>query len=917
MSVLIDHDGLERRRRAAAGPLEPLAESLASDLEPLLGRGLYFPSEKALLSRAGGRCEVDGTMLDFDPFSRHEHRCLRCGRVYTGELHERFWNYWYQLWLAERAVHGAVLSLVGLGDRYATLARDILAGYCDRYLRYPNVDNVLGPTRLFFSTYLESIWLLQICVAADLMATRDGALVDRVRAEIVEPSRSLIAEFDEGGSNRQVWNEVALLAAARLLGDTGSAERAVLGRSGVARQIAHGMLTDGTWYEGENYHLFAHRGLWYGVTIAEHAGIEIEPALVRRFQRGFSVPFLSALPDFTLPSRRDSQYGISLRQWRIAEHCELGLAREDDPTLRGALARMYLDPVPGGPLHRDRSAADVERNSPASALSRADLSWRALLFALPELPSLDATAPASALLEGQGLAVFRRDEGRAYAALDYGHSGGGHGHPDRLNLVLVHDAVRWLDDLGTGSYVDRTLHWYRSTLAHNAPLVDGRSQRATNGTLAAYEEREDCGWVSAEAEIAPGVRARRSIAVLSTYLVDRLEWDGNEAIPPPRSPDGGGIEPLLMFDLPLHAALELTDGVGEPVLAPLPGAHGLEDGFDFAHDTSLQQAPVGATVVGRAMRDGARASVWARSTAPCEWWRASALGAPGLGDHVFRLVRAREVEGRHEFVWSWSDAVVGVEFGESLRVTLADGAVHEHHPAMDRWKIVFTQSDGETRAVTLTGVATRTEAPASDAAPLAARPPLRLLRDGETKVELGAEHYRRSEETWTAAGCPTADLSFRARGSILGITVTVPRSDVTFAPRNAENPLDNESADVNGDGIQLYARLAGSVAAWMLVPELGGDHVRVRGLTGKGTTSAPPHAAWERVGDGYRVNIDLDAQEVSAIDLIVNEMPRGRHRRRGQLVLSGGIGEFVYLRGDRQDDDRLVPIEWEGEGPDD
>jgi len=919
MSVLLDGEALERRRRAAARPLKPLAESLASDLEPLLGRDLYFPSEKALLSRAGGRCEVDGTALEFDPFSRHEHRCSRCGRVYTGELHDRFWNYWYQLWLAERAVHGAVLSSVGFGDRYATLARDILAGYCDRYLRYPNVDNVLGPTRLFFSTYLESIWLLQICVAADVMATRESALVDRVRAEIVEPSRTLIAEFDEGGSNRQVWNEVALLAASRLLRDDRSAERAVLGRSGVARQIAHGILSDGTWYEGENYHLFAHRGLWYGVTMAEQAGIEIDPALVRRFQRGFSVPFLSALPDFTLPSRRDSQYGTSLRQWRIAEHCELGLAREDDSTLRGALARMYLDDVPGGTQHRDRSAADVERNFSASALTRADLSWRALLFALPELPPLLTATPASALLEGQGLAVFRRNAGRAYAALDYGHSGGGHGHPDRLNLVLVHDAVRWLDDFGTGSYVDRTLHWYRSTLAHNAPLVGGRSQRPTNGTLAAYDEREDCGWVSAEAEIAPGVRARRSIVMLETYLVDRLEWDGNEATAPPSTLEAGGaeVESRLILDLPIHAALELTDGVGEGVRSPLTGAHGLEDGFDFAHDTSLQQAAAGATVVGRAMRDGARASLWARSTAPCEWWRASALGAPGLGDHVFRLVRAREVEGRHEFVWSWSDAVAGVDFGESLRVTLADGAVHEHHPATDRWEILFTDAAGETRGTTLAGVARRTEAPTSEDVPPQTRPPLRLLREAETRTTLGSEHYRRSEEAWTAAGCPTADVSFRARGSTLGITVTVPRSDVTFAPRNAENPLDNESADVNGDGIQLYARLPGGVAAWMLVPELGGDHVRVRGITGKETTSAPPRAAWERVGDGYRVNIDLDAQEVSAIDLIVNEMPRGRHRRRGQLVLSGGDGEFVYLRGDRQDDDRLVPIEWEGEEADD
>ena len=290
------------------------------------------------------------------------------------------------------------------------------------------------------------------------------------------------------------------------------------------------------------------------------------------------------------------------------------------------------------------------------------------------------------LLERQGLAVFRRNDGRAYVALDYGHSGRRPRTPRSPQPPPRRRCARGGSTISApGSYVDRTLHWYRSTLAHNAPLVDGRSQRPTNGTLGAYDEREDCGWVSAEAEIAPGVRVRRSIVVLPAYLVDRVEWDGNEATPPPPTPDGE-VETHLMFDLPVHAALELTEGVGAAVLEPLPGAHGLEDGFDFAHDTSLQHAAAGATVVGRAMRDGARASVWARSTAPCEWWRASALGAPGLGDHVFRLVRAREVEGRHEFVWSWSDAVVGVDFGESLRVTLADGAVHEHHPATDRGK---------------------------------------------------------------------------------------------------------------------------------------------------------------------------------------------------------------------------------------
>src|SRR3954467_2550164 len=112
-------------------------------------------------------------------------------------------------------------------------------------------------------------------------------------------------------------------------------------------------------------------------------GVELPDALIQRFNTGFSTPFLTALPDFTLPSRRDSQYAISLRQWRFAEMCELGLARRDDKVLSGALARIYADDLSTGVTGRWASAADVERNLPATRLSRADLSWKSLLFARP------------------------------------------------------------------------------------------------------------------------------------------------------------------------------------------------------------------------------------------------------------------------------------------------------------------------------------------------------------------------------------------------------------------------------------------------------------------------------------------------------------------------------------------------------
>ena len=157
MSILLDAAALDSRRAVAAGPLRALADSLATDLEPVLARDLFIPSEKARLTRRGGRCEVDGTLLEFDPFSPRAHRCPACGAVFTDESHYRWWVMGYQLWLADRTVHAAALWSARGDARHRDFARVVLGAYAERYLTYPNRDNVLGPTRLFFSTYLESI----------------------------------------------------------------------------------------------------------------------------------------------------------------------------------------------------------------------------------------------------------------------------------------------------------------------------------------------------------------------------------------------------------------------------------------------------------------------------------------------------------------------------------------------------------------------------------------------------------------------------------------------------------------------------------------------------------------------------------------------------------------------------------------
>ncbi len=908
--MLIAAAALGERRRLAAGPLAPLADSLAADLLALSRTDtLSVPRRKARLTRDGGRCPQCGTILEVDPWSPQRHRCARCDKTVVGDEHDGMWIMWYQLWLAERAVHAAALFAARGDVAHRKLAERILAVYSDRYLSYPNRDNVLGPTRPFFSTYLESIWTLQLACALDVLeaAGAHSTLGATVRSDLLAPSAALIAEYDEGLSNRQVWNNAALLACALLLGDAGMAQRAVMGRSGLLTHLEHGLLADGTWYEGENYHLFAHRGLWYGVTLAEHAGLEVPAELRARYLRAFETPFLSALPDFTFPSRRDSPYRVSLRQWRIAESCELGLAATPSDVLAAALRELYRSDGPRGDTGRDRSTAEAERNVPASRLTRADLGWKSLLFAPEAEPSVESAAPlGSVLLPDQGFAILRRNDARTYVALDYGESGGGHGHPDRLNLWLVVGEARILEDVGTGSYVDPSLHWYRSTLAHNAPLACGRSQLRVDGELLAYDDQGDFGWALARAALAPNVIAERAVVVASDYLVDELLWVGAQD---------------TVIDLPYHIAASETS-VASWTDATMDGGDGLADGFSHLTHSAHSEPIIVATLAG--IIGDVAVKLWIVGDTPIALWRLRAPGPPNEPPRELLVVRAGGAVGRIRTVIDWTGAATEVErTDERLVVVRTDGSQHAHARREDEWHI----SAGDRKRVVLTTGLRKVpereyvEAPLREAHPDVLIPhlvsidpePGILTHDGAmaARFRLGANHYRRSEQNWEQAGRPQATIAFAATAGELHIDIAVEKPSLAFAPQRPENALDNEHPDVNSDGVQLYL----SSWIWLLVPEQPAPNVRVTPRHSTDSNRAPElPARWTATPRGYSMRIVLPLDAVAGAngsffgDVIVNEMPPPpeRERRRGQLVLSGARGEWVYLRGDRQDPSRFL-----------
>ena len=919
---MVTADELAARRLEIAGSadLKALLAGLVTRARPVLERLPHIPEEKALLSKDGGVCPADGKALVFDPWSPRAHRCPRCGASHSGARHDGYWARYQHLWLAERAAHLAALAALSDEPAAAARAAEILTGYGERYLRYPNCDNVLGPSRLFFSTYLESIWLCNYLAAA-LLLRESGRLdesVARAVTQVADEAANLLGEFDEWFSNRQIWNNAALTAIAAWFEDEDLAQRAIVGQTGLVPQLARGFGQDGMWHEGENYHLFALRGWLTGAGWARQVVGDLlaEPKIAERLAAALRAPAGSALPDFTYPARKDSRFGVSLAQPAYLELWEVGIARlgrgEDKGKgeegsgkreLASWLTALYN--VPAAPAELMESYLhDAPIEPVPRPPSRVTLSWWSLLEMLPQLPAAPPWSPRSELFASQGLAVLRiRDR---YASLECGPAGGGHGHADRLHLTLHADGIPWLCDFGTASYVARELFWYRSTLAHNAPRIDGRSQAASDATCDAFDARDDWAWVRGRfGDIT------RTVVAGPAYVVDLVELATRE-------------ERLL--ELPWHFTGEgsvETPGTWTPDELP--------DEFVSAVERFEPAAPgpIVLTFVGGGRR------LRAHLASGGALLRTEAPGRPGGGGREkFFLIRARSRAARFISVLESVAEEASVRAvrtkGDLIEVETARG-VDRHAALPGGWSIdgpsggvrlggrrkpaapfePLLEIDRPTKA---SGNALRVDAPPALDGTLAG------FDCGEPLTLDIEDQYRRSEEPYAGPDECSAVACVNWTDDALYLAVDVTKPDLCFrAPDAPPLLLDNEPDDIHSDGLQVYLQEgeAGAVLGFLIVP-VGAQsgRLRVKAVEGTAGRAELVRGTWQRTAGGYRVTLAIAFSEAArahpggtmGFDLIVNEMLPGRVRRAGQLVWSGG-NSWVWLRGDRQPTARFGVLE--------
>lgn len=411
------------------------------------------------------------------------HICSKCGAAYSGWPYDDCFVSTLHRGNARDVRDCGIAWLLGAGDKYADRAKEILLGYAAAYPRYgwhgrngPGTRGTGSCARMMAQVLDEAVLLTSFLEGYD--AVRDRLTPEeraRIEGDFLRPSVDVTRSECSKWSNHEVWHLSAWGRAGLVLGDARLVDEAINGPYGALRQLAHGILPDGLWYEGAlHYHYYTMAAFTPFFRSLRNLGYEVPEA----YRRMFLAPFGQLAPDGQLPPVNDS-WQTWLRPGDRAAEYEMAYSWWNDATCGWWVSQ------------KPRATAEY-------ALWGRSASGRSL-SAPPAL--------TSCLYRESGLAVLRAQTPGTKRKgivpdnclmMDFGPHGEWHGHPDKLNVFFwLHGRMVSGDPGCIGYGSSRHWGWYKSSLAHNTVRVDGRNQRPSTGELIAFAANADASIVAA------------------------------------------------------------------------------------------------------------------------------------------------------------------------------------------------------------------------------------------------------------------------------------------------------------------------------------------------------------------------------------------------------------------------------------
>lgn len=385
---------------------------------------------------------------------------------------------------------------------FARLAADLLRRYAELYDGYVRHDRwgrtgflaFMGGKR-YAQALDEAVNLIPCAWAYDLI--RDAGVLTPETATQIEnqflraAARELQVRTFQEDNNHQTWINAAIASVGFTLHDADLIELSLSGPFGLKYQLDRCVTADGLWHEGTMaYQRYAMEPLVKHVHMARRAGLNIQED--PRIRSLFDGPLISAYPDGSYPIINDSDpYDIR----SLADLYEWAFFTYGEP-----------------------------RYAAVAAIGNRQNLW-AWLVGRPELPAgAGLVAGESRNLRGIGYLFLNGRSGASPVSLvlDYGPHGGGHGHPDKLNLLLHAWGRDRFVDPGRITYsVPEYKSWCKQTIAHNTVTADRSSQKPTTGFCAWFGAGSNVQAACVGAEDAyAGIRLERMVGLTDRYILD-------------------------------------------------------------------------------------------------------------------------------------------------------------------------------------------------------------------------------------------------------------------------------------------------------------------------------------------------------------------------------------------------------------
>jgi hypothetical protein len=546
------------------------------------------------------------------------------------------------------------------GDKqYAQWSRDGLLAYADLYPRLPLTN---GRCKVFQGESLyEAMWVVEIAQAYDLVAD-SGVFTeeqkrhvenDLLRAALIcfriddFQNDPRIKDLHYRCYNFQAWHLAAIGLIGLAVRDLDSIDYAVNSPYGFRHLVAHDIRDDGLfWERSVGYHNFVLEALLPFAEGMTHCGVDLFRMTVpndRSWEAGahyvtdtsnkpkslrmmFEAPLYLTFPDLSYPALGDSDRGPLRPTWEQLA----GFHHYRDPRLAWLIEQDMPNDTGGASL------ATTDRKRPVA-------DWHWLVYSLPAVTEVRSSAlpfeegefansgeyrNGCSLFPSSGLVVLREASGdftkrpdSTAVSLSYGPHGGGHGHPDKMNLVLYAQGRQWIPAFGSMPYETHwKAEWTAQTVSHNTVVVDGVSQQPTGvrniqwptddasdpviGKLERFAPEEKLASASC-ARAYPGMTLRRTVRLVGHDVVDDYS-----IVPESSSSDGKQHQ----FDYVLHIDGELT--YSSLPLAQRSGKLGEICGYQY-----VEQKKVGAT-------DSLLSLTFASGTRQLRLWIIPADGTP-------------------------------------------------------------------------------------------------------------------------------------------------------------------------------------------------------------------------------------------------------------------------------------------------